>query len=167
MFGLRTILAATATVFALAGGVVTPPAANAQEKASFLYPINRTDERVAIDGYDLVAYFKEKKAMKGDPQHAVKYGDTIYYFANEAHQNAFLKHPTKYMPRFGGFCPVRMSEGKAVQGDPTEFVVRDGNLYLCADDAAHETFSGDPKAIVHQAEQNAPSAIKDYSRRGR
>lgn len=167
MLGVRKLVTATAAVLAIAVGAAVPHAVNAQEKTAFSYPIQKTEDRVAIDGYDLVAYFKKKEAMKGNPEHAVEYGDTIYYFASRSHQNAFLKHPTKYLPRFGGFCPVNLGDGKAVEGNPKEFTIRDGQLYLCASGEAKQAFEGEPKKIVHKAEQNAPEVLRARGQRGR
>jgi YHS domain-containing protein len=159
---------ASAAVMALAVGGTGATDSHAQgigEKAAH-YPFNTTEAgaSVGINGYDLVAYFDDKSATQGEPEHAVKYGDVIWYFANEEHQQMFLEHPNKYLPRFGGFCPVRMSEGKGEKGNPKNFVVRDGQLYFCTGAQAQRKFEGDPEAFVDKAEANAPKVFEKMQR---
>lgn len=125
------------------------------------YPVNKTEENVALGGYDLVAYFKDKAAKKGSAEYAVRYGGTIYHFANKAHQDAFLANPTKYLPRFGGFCPVHLRQGNAEKGNPKEFVVHNGQLYICSSEAARASVEGNAEKIIQEAEANAPAVLRD------
>lgn len=78
----------------------------------------------------------------------------------------FIKNPAKYLPRFGGFCPVNLRQGTAEKGDPKEFVVHDGRLYICASASAHKTFTDDPEAIIDKAESNVEN-LPEYLQRGR
>ncbi len=169
----RKRLAFVAVAAAVAmGGIlavsISPTSAQTEAGQKVInYPVNKTQNNVAIGGYDLVAYFKDKDAVQGSEQHAVKYGDTVYYFASKAHQDSFLANPRKYLPRFGGFCPVNMGEGKTQKGNPEHFAVRNGQLYLCASAAAHEKFTGEPEAFIAKAEENAPAAIREFDKRGK
>ena len=162
---------ALATALTIGGGLalsLSPASAQTEAGQKVInYPVNKTQNNVAIGGYDLVAYFKNKEAVKGSERHAVKYGDTVYRFASKAHQDAFLANPRKYLPRFGGFCPVNMGEGKTQKGNPEHFAVRNGQLYLCASAAAQEKFEGDPEAFIAKAEENAPRALREFDKRGK
>ena len=40
------------------------------------------DDRLALKGYDPVAYFTEKRPMLGDPQHRHEWDGAIYQFAS-------------------------------------------------------------------------------------
>lgn len=165
---LRNIAVASAAVMALTASGMVTPAADAQGVAEkqFNHPINKDTADVVLGGYDLVAYFDDKSATKGSGEHAVKYGGNIYYFANEEHQEMFITNPAKYLPRFGGFCPVNLRQGTAEKGNPKHFIVHEGRLYICASASAHETFEGDPEAIIDKAEQNVVN-FPDYLERGR
>lgn len=66
------------------GAISQSHAQNVGEK-TFNYPTNKDTADVVLGGYDLVAYFDDKSATKGSPEHAVRYGGNIYYFANEDH----------------------------------------------------------------------------------
>lgn len=88
------------------------------------------DKGIAIQGYDLVAYFSNK-ALKGDKKYTTNYMGVIYYFASESNKNNFLKNPSKYEPRYGGWCAFAMGDyGKKVEIDPETFKIVDGRLYL-------------------------------------
>ena len=62
---------------------------SAQEKAVF-----QTKEG-AIKGYDVVAYFKENKAVKGNEEYSYTWKEAIWYFSNKSNLKAFkalLRH---------------------------------------------------------------------------
>ena len=45
---------------------------------------------VAINGYDTVAYFDQKKAVKGDKKFACDYKEATWYYSSEENKEKFL-----------------------------------------------------------------------------
>lgn len=89
------------------------------------------ENKLAIQGYDPVAYFKQGKAVKGKKEFSASYQGVVYYFANESDKAAFLKNPTAYEPQYGGWCAFAMGDyGEKVEVDPETFKILDGKLYL-------------------------------------
>lgn len=89
------------------------------------------EDGVAIQGYDPVAYFSSKKAVKGKKEFQHKQEEVIYYFASSANLEAFKKSPAAYEPQYGGWCAYAMGEtGEKVEIDPETFKILDGKLYL-------------------------------------
>lgn len=89
------------------------------------------ENKVAIQGYDPVAYFKQGKAVKGRKELASSYQGVTYYFANETDKAAFAKNPAGYEPQYGGWCAFAMGDhGEKVEIDPETFKIVDGKLYL-------------------------------------
>ncbi len=89
------------------------------------------ENKVAIQGYDPVAYFTQKKAVKGKAALASSYEGVTYYFSSQANKEAFLKNPSGYEPQYGGWCAFAMGDyGKKVEINPETFKVLDGKLYL-------------------------------------
>jgi hypothetical protein len=87
--------------------------------------------KVAIEGYDPVAYFKEGKAVKGKKEFAVDAKGIIYYCSSAANQDLLLKNYTAYEPQYGGWCAYAMGEnGEKVSINPETFKIIDGKLYL-------------------------------------
>jgi YHS domain-containing protein len=98
---------------------------------------------VAIQGYDPVAYFKQKKPVKGSPANQSVYQGAKFYFASAADKKEFDKSPSKYAPTYGGYCANALRKGKLKNGDPNVFYIYKGKLYFCSDKKAAEEFEKD------------------------
>ncbi len=86
---------------------------------------------VAVQGYDVVAYFKLNKAVKGNESNAVYHQGVKYQFANAANKEEFKSNPSKYEPQYGGWCAYAMgATGEKVEIDPETFKIINGQLYL-------------------------------------
>lgn len=89
------------------------------------------EKKVAIQGYDPVAYFTQKKAVKGKAALASNYEGVTYYFSSQANAAAFVKSPANYEPQYGGWCAYAMgSNAEKVEINPEAFKIMDGKLYL-------------------------------------
>ena len=89
------------------------------------------EKKVAIQGYDPVAYFVQKKAVKGKSTLASTYDGVVYYFSSQANKDLFLKNPSSYEPQYGGWCAFAMGDyGEKVEINPETFKIIDGKLYL-------------------------------------
>lgn len=89
------------------------------------------EKKVALQGYDPVAYFKQKKAVKGKKELAAGYEGVTYYFSSQANKDAFLKNPTGFEPQYGGWCAYAMgANNEKVEINPETFKIVDGKLYL-------------------------------------
>jgi YHS domain-containing protein len=89
------------------------------------------EKGVAIQGYDPVAYFLQKKAVKGKSNLATTFEGVIYYFSSQANKDTFLKNPASYEPQYGGWCAYAMgSADEKVEIDPETFKIVDGKLYV-------------------------------------
>lgn len=121
--------------------------------------------RVALKGYDPVAYFTEGKPMKGSPAIAYDFDEARYYFASPKHRDLFAGNPDQYAPRFGGYCTGSMSRGVKNEGDPEIWVIEEGRLYVFGsgkgDEAGKavgragvEKLKADPKKLAELARRN-------------
>lgn len=89
------------------------------------------ENKVAIQGYDPVAYFKQNKAIKGKNELTASYMGITYKFSSAANKEVFLKNPAGFEPQFGGWCAYAMgSDGEKVEINPETFKITDGKLYL-------------------------------------
>ncbi len=89
------------------------------------------ENKVAIQGYDPVAYFTQKKAVKGKTTLATTYEGVVYYFSTQTNKEAFVKTPSSYEPQYGGWCAYAMgSSADKVEINPETFKILDGKLYL-------------------------------------
>ena len=89
------------------------------------------ENKVAIQGYDPLAYFTQKKAVKGKSNIAATYEGVTYNFSSQANKDAFSKNPASYEPQYGGWCAYAMgSAADKVEIDPNTFKILEGKLYL-------------------------------------
>ena len=85
----------------------------------------------AVNGYDVVAYFEQHKAVKGSGDLQSEYRGVTYRFSTAANRLAFAQNPAAYLPTYGGWCATAMGEsGAKVEIDPTNFKVEHGRLFL-------------------------------------
>jgi YHS domain-containing protein len=122
------------------------------------------NDKVAIQGYDPVAYFKQKKAVKGKKEFAISHQGVTYHFANEADKAAFVKNPSGYEPQYGGWCAFAMGDyGEKVEVDPETFKVVDGKLYLFYNKFLNNTLKAWNKnepALKKKADTNWDKIVK-------
>lgn len=98
--------------------------ANAQE-------IFTNDRGIALDGYDVVAYFTEGKPVKGRSDFTATYKGATWYFASAEHRDLFTAKSSAYEPECGGWCAWGVAEKNSkFPVDPNTFKVSDGKLYL-------------------------------------
>jgi YHS domain-containing protein len=116
--------------------------------------VNVDQNGVILKGYDPVAYFKQNKAIKGDPKYSSSYGGATYYFASKGDKAEFERSPTKYAPQYGGFCASSMTKRKLKDIDPNVFAVYRDKLYVCSSPKAKKSFFSDPDTNIKKADAN-------------
>ncbi len=93
--------------------------------------LNLNKKNIAVDGYDLVAYFKLNDSKTGKKEFKYTFRGAHYFFSSEKHMQSFKINPKKYLPKFGGWCAYSLAkDGKKERIDPKSFLIIDGELYL-------------------------------------
>ena len=88
------------------------------------------NDRLALKGYDPVAYFTEQRATRGDAQYQHEWDGAIYRFASAKHLELFKADPDRYLPQYNNWCAASVAKGVKVQGQPEHWLIVDGRLYL-------------------------------------
>ncbi len=102
---------------------------------------NLDSDGVILKGYDAVAYFKEGKAVKGNPDFTSTYHAAKFLFASPTNKAEFDQDPAKYAPQFGGFCAYGVTLGVLADPEgPGAFIVYKGRLYICGNQGALKDF---------------------------
>lgn len=146
-----------AVVLTLAGviGIIVTNRAFAQGKTL----INVDKSGLAVQGYDVVAYFTDGKPVKGSAQFASSHGGGTYHFASAEHKASFDKEPAKYAPQFGGYCAWAVSKNSLAKIEPDAFQVVNGRLLLQYDKSIREKFSKDTPGNLAKADGNWPGLV--------
>jgi YHS domain-containing protein len=116
--------------------------------------------KIALSGYDPVAFFVHGKAVNGSPFITAENLGATYLFASEEHRKLFTENPAKYAPQFGGFCAYGVALRKLFPVDINTWQVRDGKLYLNLNPDILEKFNADFGGNRPKAEQNWPELVK-------
>jgi YHS domain-containing protein len=118
------------------------------------HKVNVDSNGVILKGYDVVAYFTQKKAIKGSSKYQSNYEGAIYYFGSAADLATFKKNPSKYVPQYGGFCANGVKNNKLNDSDPTVFFIVKGKLYVCASPEAEKEFRAHEDEDIVTANRN-------------
>jgi hypothetical protein len=117
------------------------------------------DHGVAVQGYDVVAYFAQNAAVKGSPSFTLDWNGVRWQFANAHNRDAFAKEPAFYAPAFGGYCAYGVSRGYAVDIDPEAFSIVNGTLYLNYSRSVQQTWNKDRDGYIAKANRQWPTVM--------
>jgi YHS domain-containing protein len=111
-------------------------------------------DRIALKGYDPVAYFTLSTPTPGVAEYDYVYDGVRYFFANARHRDLFKANPDKYAPQFGGSCANNMANGVRRESDPTVWVIIGDKLYVFAGTAGADRFRKDAQTAALKAAAN-------------
>ena len=116
--------------------------------------VNINPEKVAIKGYDSVAYFTEGKPVKGKPEFRTEWRDANWWFSSAENLDRFKGDPEKYSPRYGGFCALAVAMGTKADIDPQAWSIVDGRLYLNLSTTFREQWQQHASENIRKADKN-------------
>jgi hypothetical protein len=117
----------------------------------------KNETRIALDGYDPVAYFTDGRPVKGSQELTFAYDDAVYYFTSAEHRAMFAGDPDRYAPQYSGYCAIGLSMGKKVHADPEAWAISDGKLFVFHSKNGMPIFAQESAAIVKKADANWPT----------
>lgn len=126
---------------------------------SFAFTVNaqtekKQKEEVALHHYCPVSYLAMNKAIKGDEKFSSVYKGKKYYFLNADAKKMFNAEPTKYLPKYDGYCVTALAMGKKLESDPEIFSVYKAATYLFSNKMAKDEFDKSPDMIIKNADKN-------------
>jgi len=98
-------------------------------------PSRGEEGRLAISGYDPVAYFTESKPIPGWSEFEHRWHNARWRFASASHRDAFASNPDRYAPQYDGYCAVGVTGVDFAAPhkdtvDPEVWTIIDDKLYL-------------------------------------
>jgi YHS domain-containing protein len=112
------------------------------------------EDRLALKGYDPVAYFVEQRAMLGSSRYQYEWDGALYQFASAKHLELFKEEPDRYLPQYKSWCAASVAKGVKVYGNPEWWLVVDGHLYLFGKPIGPDLMKENPEAMKTRAEAN-------------
>ena len=113
----------------------------------------------ALGGYDPVAYFIDRKSVKGSDEYALEWKGVRWRFAGVEHLETFRADPEKFASRYGGYCAYAVAHGATAPGDPQVWKVFDGRLYLNVSKGIQVEWEKNIPGYIHQADENWPKLL--------
>jgi YHS domain-containing protein len=162
-YPLRRIAGASALALALAG-LAGCGAMSAQNPSSALKPVNAVeippDDRVMLNGADVVAYFTDGRNQQGLPQFKSVFEGVTFHFASAEHKTLFDQKPEAYLPQFGGYCANGLVYGIPWGGDADTWKMIDGRLYIFGGQGSKDGFELDEAGNLALAQKYWDEEVK-------
>jgi YHS domain-containing protein len=114
---------------------------------------------VGASGYDVVGYFTDGRPVRGTSQFRATHQGVEYRFANAEHLAAFRASPARYLPQYGGYCAWAVSQGYTASGNPNNWRIVDGKLYLNYNTEIQHRWEGDIPGHIQSANGHWPSVL--------
>jgi YHS domain-containing protein len=115
---------------------------------------------LAVDGYDTVAYFNDGAPAKGSKEFSTEYNGAEWRFVSADNLAAFKADPVAYAPQYGGYCAWAVSQNYTASGNPQNWAIVDGKLYLNYNTEIQERWNKDIPGFIAAAEKNWPSVLQ-------
>jgi len=116
--------------------------------------------RLALKGYDPVAYFTTTKAVRGSSSFKTSWMGMTWNFASKENLQKFVKNPQHYAPQYDGYCAYGVSKGKKAETDPEAWTIVNDKLYLNYSPDVKEEWLKDKANLIKVADKNWPE-LKD------
>lgn len=123
--------------------------------------INAAADHLAVSGYDAVAYFRDGKPVRGSSHYQFSYKGAVWRFASAETLKQFQDRPEAHAPQFGGYCAWAVSQHYLAPGDPLQWKIVDGKLYLNANARAKQLWEADQAAAIERGHANWPAVLTD------
>ncbi len=125
--------------------------------------VNVNSKGIILDGYDVVAFQSESKAVPGHYKFQTEHQGAVYHFSNEKNLKTFQKSPIKYAPQYGGFCAVSTSMGMLEPGNVSTWSVVGGKLYVQRNAKAKGMWEAKkPQMFIPNADKKWPEILNKY-----
>lgn len=148
---MRTLF--SALVLGISMAIATPVYADQQPVHTALL------SRVAVSGYDPVAYFTAGRPVRGAAEHRLTHAGFEYRFASAENLAAFRANPARYLPQYGGYCAWAVANGYTAPGNPQNWRIVDGRLYLNYNSEIQGRWERDIPGFIQRGNANWPSVL--------
>ncbi|MEL6449657.1 MAG: YHS domain-containing (seleno)protein [Pseudomonadota bacterium] len=118
-----------------------------------------SDDGVAVDGSDVVAYFTDGAPIKGSAEFTHYWNGATWQFVSAANRDAFAADPAAYAPQYGGYCAYAVSEGYTAPTSPDAWRIVDGKLYLNFNRRIQRRWERDIPGRITSADANWPRVL--------
>lgn len=113
--------------------------------------------KLAIKGYDVVAYFSANQAKLGAKEFQHVWQEQTWRFASQAHLDSFKLAPEKYAPQYGAYCAWAVAHNYTAPVDPEAWEIVNGKLYLNYNKEVQKKWREKREEHIKSGDQNWPA----------
>lgn len=113
--------------------------------------------RIALSGYDPMAYFEDGQPEKGVRKFWYSFDDVIYIFRSSERRAKFATNPEQYAPQYNGYCAAGVSKGYKAEPDPEAWAIASGRLFVFQLKDRVPDFKKDITGLAARADANWPT----------
>ncbi len=114
---------------------------------------------LAVSGYDTVAYFTDNKAVEGDARYSTEYKGATWHFSSSENRDKFEAAPEQYAPQYGGYCAWAVAHNSTAKGDPQQWEIHNGKLYLNYNANIKKRWQADKQNLIGKADRYWPGLL--------
>lgn len=114
----------------------------------------------AINGYDVIDYFKEGKPVLGKSEFTFSWKGASWHFSNQENLETFKSDPERYAPMYGGYCAFGMANGYKAPTQPDAWTIVNGKLYFNYNTKVQQEWRSNQKEFIEKADLNWPEVKK-------
>lgn len=119
------------------------------------------EAQLMLRGNDPVAYFTQKRVVKGMPSIRAEHDGLVYRFSDEENRRRFLAEPLRYLPQYGGFCASGAPYALKANIHADVFAVHQGKLYLFGSERSKANWLMDVERNVELGDRYWEEETKD------
>ncbi len=138
-----------------------PCAGKSSAKKGTKHPEIYTENGVALDGQDVVAYFTQNKPVQGNKNFTYNWKGATWQFSSAQNRDLFAKNPEKYAPQYGGYCAKAAADGDLATTVPTAWKIVNNKLYLNYNADAQKEWNQDIPGFIAKADKNWPAILNN------
>lgn len=116
--------------------------------------------KVAIEGYDTVAYFTQQQAVEGSKEHEFSWLGATWRFSSAENKRLFADDPERYAPSYGGYCAYAVSKNQTASIEPEQWSIVNGRLFLNYNADVQARWLADRDTLIEAADNNWPGVIE-------
>jgi hypothetical protein len=91
--------------------------------------------------------------------HQLQHKGATWRFASADNLARFKANSAAFEPQFGGYCAWAVSQGYVAPGDPEQWKIVDGKLYLNFNARAKELWEADQAEAITRGHANWPTVL--------
>lgn len=116
--------------------------------------------RIALSGYDPVAYFEDGQPAKGSREFWFAFDDVVYLFRSAQRRDKFAADPERFAPQYDGYCAGGVSKGYKTEPDPEAWIIANGRLFVFQFQDRVPMFRKTIEDVADKANKNWPGLKK-------